>query len=95
MGVSENSGIPKLSILIGISIINHPFLGYPYLRKHRYRNYSEPLFWGTFFVRMSQRSEAAKEMERLKASFLWKVQVKVKWQDVWKLAEIFAEIKKT
>ena len=27
MGVSENRGTPKLSILIGISIINHPFWG--------------------------------------------------------------------
>ena len=30
MGVSENSGTPKSSILIGFSIINHPFWGYPY-----------------------------------------------------------------
>ena len=29
MGVSENSGTPKLSILIGFSIINHPFWGTP------------------------------------------------------------------
>ena len=27
MGVSENNGTPKSSILIGISIINHPFWG--------------------------------------------------------------------
>ena len=27
MGVSENSGTPKSSILIGFSIINHPFWG--------------------------------------------------------------------
>ena len=27
MGVSENRGTPKSSILIGFSIINHPFLG--------------------------------------------------------------------
>ena len=27
--VSENSGTPKSSILIGISIINHPFWGIP------------------------------------------------------------------
>ena len=30
-------GTPKSSILIGFSIINHPFLGYPYFRKHPYR----------------------------------------------------------
>ena len=27
MGVSKNRGIPKSSILIGFSIINHPFWG--------------------------------------------------------------------
>ena len=27
MGVSKNRGTPKSSILIGISIINHPFWG--------------------------------------------------------------------
>ena len=27
LGVSENSGTPKSSILIGFSIINHPFWG--------------------------------------------------------------------
>ena len=29
MGVSKNRGTPKSSILIGISIINHPFWGTP------------------------------------------------------------------
>ena len=29
MGVSKNSGTPKSSILIGFSIINHPFWGIP------------------------------------------------------------------
>ncbi len=29
MGVSNNTGIPKSSILIGFSIINHPFWGTP------------------------------------------------------------------
>ena len=29
MDVSENSGTPKSSILIGIPIINHPFWGTP------------------------------------------------------------------
>ena len=39
MDVSENNGTPKSSILIGFSIINHPFhpfWGYPYFRKHPY-----------------------------------------------------------
>ena len=29
VGVSENSGTPKSSVLIGFSIINHPFWGTP------------------------------------------------------------------
>ena len=29
MGVSENRGTPKSSILIEVSIINHPFWGIP------------------------------------------------------------------
>ena len=29
MGVSENGGTPKSSILIGFSILNHPFWGTP------------------------------------------------------------------
>ena len=34
MDVSKNSGTPKSSILIGFSIINHPFWGTPYFWKH-------------------------------------------------------------
>ena len=37
MGVSENSGTPKSSILIEFSIINHPFWVYPYFRKHPHK----------------------------------------------------------
>ena len=33
MGVSENSGTPKSSILRGFSIINHPFWGTPIFGK--------------------------------------------------------------
>ena len=36
IGVSENSGTPKSSILIGFSIINHPFLGTSIFWKHPY-----------------------------------------------------------
>ncbi len=36
MGVSKNRGTPKSSILIGCSIINHPFWGYHYFWKHPY-----------------------------------------------------------
>ena len=43
MDVSKNNGTPKSSILIGFSIINHPFLGYPYFRKHPYGN--PPVWW--------------------------------------------------
>ena len=32
LDVSENSGTPKSSILIGFSIINHPFWGIPIFR---------------------------------------------------------------
>ena len=41
--VSENRGTPKSSILIGFSIINHPFWGTPmFFSKHPYR-YIDPL----------------------------------------------------
>ena len=33
MVVSWNRGTPKTSILVGFSLINHPFLGYPHLWK--------------------------------------------------------------
>ncbi len=38
MGVSKNNGTPKSSILIGFSIVNHPFWGVksPYFWKHPY-----------------------------------------------------------
>ena len=40
MNLSENSGTPKSSILIGFSIINHPFWGYPYSWKDPYSCHS-------------------------------------------------------
>ena len=36
MGVSKNRGTPKSSILIGFSIINHPFWGTPIVGKTPY-----------------------------------------------------------
>ena len=36
MDVSKNSGTPKSSILIGFSMINHPFWGTPNFWKHPY-----------------------------------------------------------
>ena len=36
LGVSKKKGTPKSSILIGFSIINHPFWGIPIFWKHPY-----------------------------------------------------------
>ena len=41
MGVSKNDGAPKSSVLIGFSIINHPFWG-----KHPY--FLETPIWAVF-----------------------------------------------
>ena len=41
MGVSKNKGTPKSSILIGFSIINHPFW-VPLFWKHPYKDYHKP-----------------------------------------------------
>ena len=58
-GVSENSGTPKSSILIGFSIINHPFWGTPILGNpqlelrtfsNRKTKLSPPWLWWFFFV---------------------------------------------
>ena len=62
MDVSENNGTPKSSILKGFSIINHPFLGYPYFWKNPYalmpffesRRFSGSLRWGKPATRKSQ-----------------------------------------
>ena len=40
MGVSKNRGTPKSSILIGVSIINHPFWGTPIFGN------TQMLYWG-------------------------------------------------
>ena len=57
MGVSVNSGTPKSSILIGFSIINHPFWGtfifgnpnvHPYLGKIPILGFRDPI-WRTYF----------------------------------------------
>ena len=48
MDVSKNSGTPKSSILIGFSIINHPFWGTPIfgnIHIHIYYIFTQP---GTF-----------------------------------------------
>ncbi len=41
MGVSKNNGTPKSSILIGFSIINHPFWVPLFLETPIFRNYVE------------------------------------------------------
>ena len=51
MGVSKNNGTPESSILIGFSIINHPFWGTPifgniHMKKHSF------LFWRDHFQGM-------------------------------------------
>ena len=43
MGVSKNSGTPKSSILIGFSIINHPFWGTPIFGNILIPNFYPPL----------------------------------------------------
>ena len=43
MDVSENSGTPKSSILMGFSTINHPFWGTPIFWKHPYVDI-QPIF---------------------------------------------------
>ena len=60
MGVSENKGTPKSSILIGVFIINHPFWGIPifgnpnicldYKNSYRYVDHS----YGTYNFRGDQ-----------------------------------------
>ena len=42
MGVSKNTGTPKSSILIGFSIINHPFWGTPIFGNIHIPNYQLP-----------------------------------------------------
>ena len=49
MGVSKNRGIPKSSILIGFSIINHPFWGTTFFWKHPYRTAWKSNGWNTNF----------------------------------------------
>ena len=76
MGVSENSGTPKSSILIEFSIIKNPFWGTTILGNH-YIDIISPK--GIFIRRLllcpsnasAQASQPPKE-----ASFAWKIRVK-------------------
>ena len=60
MGVSKNNGTPKSSILIGFSIINHPFWGFsPYFWKHPYHVFPlKPSRLHTFFVLFRRLGES-------------------------------------
>ena len=49
MGVSENSGTPKSSMLIGFSIINHPFWGTPILETPIYIQTVIQCYWSGWF----------------------------------------------
>ena len=58
MGVSKTNGTPKSSILIGFSIINHPFWGVsPYFWKHPY-----------VFQREKQRGKSSKASSETSAA---------------------------
>ena len=58
MGVSENSGTPKSSILIGFSIINHPFWGIP--------------IFGNTHMEFFQWQAATSKVQRLRFLGAWK-----------------------
>ena len=74
MGVSENSGTPKSSILTGFSIINHPFWEYHHFWKHPYIYYrkmrkSQPAvldYWKVSRLRQDHGT-----WEQLRACVLW------------------------
>ena len=52
MGVSKNRGTPKSSILIGFSIINHPFWGTPIFgNTQMYANHVETLWIQVLYLR--------------------------------------------
>ncbi len=73
MGVSKNSGTPKSSILIGFSIINHPFWGFsPYFCKHPYFPmcfvYLKPVFFSK--IRPNSRKGHLRVPGRLKFNFI-------------------------
>ena len=86
-GVSENRGTPKSSILIGISIINHPFWGTTILG-----NTHKPLIsWNksgsigyTFFPPPSKKNHRAQWLNG-KRPFC------VKWRDHFKVPAEFGE----
>ena len=70
MGVSENSGTPKSSILIGFSIVNHPVWGTPIFGNTQNLKPPPRLYTaaqGTFFISLFQlqRQAIALDFQRL------------------------------
>ena len=60
MGVSKNNGIPKSSIWIGFSIVNHPFWG-------------TPIFGNTqVLFKMTRIGSVASNMQEKNAAFVAK-----------------------
>ena len=61
MGVSKNSGTPKSSILIGFSIINHPFWGTPILETPKsssfFVGFLHKFLYGTWSTRRVSRGD--------------------------------------
>ena len=76
MGVSENSGTPKSSILIEFSIINHPFWGTPIFGNTHIDIISpKGIFIGAFCC--ARRMHRPRHPSRLKKRvFAWKIRVK-------------------
>ena len=64
MDVSENSGTPKSSILIGFSTINHPFWGSPIFGNTH-------IFWGEPRVMFAQLLQIMKDPQPLTCFFLF------------------------
>ena len=97
MGVSKNNGTPKSSILIGVSIINHPFWGFSYFWKHPYvfqgdwSNNHPPLGWnddeqmtpGPWIARMHQLGRPFPKHVCTSRGFRWKNLARVVWYRGW------------
>ena len=64
MGVSENSGTPKSSILIGFSIINHPFWGTPIFGNTH-------MFTHSCHLKLSQKNPASRSTLLWHSAWPW------------------------
>ena len=94
MGVSENSGTPKSSILIGFSIYKPSILGYPYFWKHPYipTEIPETLRWATSEVESFASLTWVFVPRRFKAKwFPWMSKPLLRWVETttfWILARL-------